>query len=532
MYRLLIVEDEKWEREGLRDFLDWNSLGIEVAGCACNGVEGLKMAELYRPDIILTDIMMPKMDGIQMSRNIRAFLPDTRIIILSGYDNFQYAKQSFGFHAFAYILKPIEKKFLEEVIFCVLKVLDQEKSKNRERDALKSQWMNYVSANGDRLLLDLLECKTELKYVHELEPINGLKVQGKKVVAVLSLYQDCNREIINAFHIMLNERGIVFSFSKPLKEAVLCMDAPATQSELETELLQLKDNLKKELGIEAIIAVGEAVEDLSGTPQSYTQAKEASSFRFLAEYGELLFFSKLKETGLKHWDEARPPILKTNSITKKIVYSIQKGDIDEGALLVDEFLSALREYHPLSKMLLSSFFTEVMSGLSAVLPDSTYEDIRKVVWDRKRFGMDFASLDSLSQTRQFLMSSLRSIVVYMTDMKGFKEEEVAKKVFAIVEGRYADELDLKLVSEEIHLSPYYIGRIFKRYTGKVFSQYLNDYRIDMAKEMLQTRKIKVCDLAEAVGIRNSSYFCALFKSRFGISPGDYKDILKGRREYV
>ncbi len=114
MYKLLIVEDEKWEREGLRDFLDWGSLGIDVSGCACNGVEGVRMAEQYSPDIILTDIMMPQMDGIRMSQNIRAFLPDTKIIVLSGYDDFQYAKQTFSFHAFAYMLKPIDRKNLEE----------------------------------------------------------------------------------------------------------------------------------------------------------------------------------------------------------------------------------------------------------------------------------------------------------------------------------------------------------------------------------------------------------------------------------
>lgn len=531
MYQLLIVEDEKWEREGLRDFIDWSSLGIEVAGCACNGAEGMKMAELYRPEIILTDIMMPKMDGIMMSRNIRAFLPDTRIIIFSGYDDFQYAKQSFDFHAFAYILKPIEKKSLEEVIFRVLKVLDQEKSKSRERDALENRWMDYISANRDHLLLDLLECRTGLEYIHELLPISGLRVQGKKVIAILSLYHDpektesfesvsngCTQEVMNAFGMMLNERGIVFSFSKPFKEAVLCMDAPATQSELETELLQLKENLKKELEIEAIIGVGEAAEDFAGAPLSYTQAKEASSFRFLAEYGELLFYSKVKKTDRKDWEKATPLILKTDGIMKKIIYSIQKGDMEESALLVDDFLSALRENPSISKMLLSSFFTEAVSRSNTVPPDNTCKNIREA--------------DSLSQTKQYLMSFLKRIETYATDKRSYNEDEVAKKVIEIIEGRYADELDLKLISGEIHLTPYYIGSIFKKNTGKQFSQYLNDYRIDKAKEMLQTRKIKVSHLAEAVGFRNSSYFCALFKNRFGISPGDYKDILKGRTEYV
>jgi CheY-like chemotaxis protein len=88
MYQLLIVEDEKWEREGLKDFLDWESLGIKVSGCACNGVEGKKMAEELNPHIIITDIKMPLMDGIQMAREIRAFLPDAKIIILTGYAEF------------------------------------------------------------------------------------------------------------------------------------------------------------------------------------------------------------------------------------------------------------------------------------------------------------------------------------------------------------------------------------------------------------------------------------------------------------
>ena len=163
MYQLLIVEDEKWEREGLRDFLDWGSLGIEVAGCACNGVEGMEMAKLYCPQIIITDIMMPKLDGLRMSRNIRAFLPDTIIIILSGYDDFQYAKQSFDFHAFAYLLKPVQKKPFEEVLLYALKTIEHEESRKKERDTLEGQWMDYISSNRDQLLLDLLEGKMELK---------------------------------------------------------------------------------------------------------------------------------------------------------------------------------------------------------------------------------------------------------------------------------------------------------------------------------------------------------------------------------
>lgn len=521
MYKLLVVEDEKWEREGLRDFLDWSGIGIDVAGCACNGVEGVRMAELYKPEIILTDIMMPKMDGIQMANHIRAFLPNTKIIILSGYDDFQYAKQTFSFHAFAYLLKPVVKEKLEEVILSVLKVLDLEKDRNSERDALNNQWIDYINSNRDQLLLGLLEHKIGLDYLQKLEPINGLRVQGRKVVVIMSLCRttcDDHQEVLDRFRRILNERAIAFSFSKPFKEAVLCLDAPDTQVELEKQLQRLNEILEKELGIKAIYGVGEVADNFHGAPQSYMQAKEAISYCFLAEYGEFIFYNKVKENSCEDLDEARSHILKTASIINKILYSAKKCDMNESSLLVDDFLSALRENRSTGKMLLNRFFSEASHVLYQTMPSGSVTN--------------FTDSDSLLQTKSYLLSLLGGIVAYTTDKCSCSEDEVAKKVIEIIEKKYADELDLKLISEEIHLTPYYIGNIFKKYTGKQFSQYLNDYRIDKAKEILQSSKIKVGHLAEAVGIRNSSYFCVLFKNRFGISPGDYKGILKGRQEYV
>ena len=521
MYKLLIVEDEKWEREGLRDFLDWSGIGIDVAGCACNGAEGVRMAELYKPEIILTDIMMPKMDGIQMANHIRAFLPNTKIIILSGYDDFQYAKQTFSFHAFAYILKPVVKEKLEEVIFNVLKVLDLERDRNSERDALNNRWVDYINSNRDQLLLGLLEHKIGLDYLQKLEPINGLRVQGRKVVVIMSLCRttcDDHQEVMDRFRRILNERAIAFSFSKPFKEAVLCLDAPETQVELEKQLQRLKEILEKELGIKAIYGVGEVADNFHGAPQSYMQAKEAISYCFLAEYGEFIFYNKLKENGCEDLDEAGLHILKTTNIINKILYCAKKCDMDESSLLVDEFLSALRENRSTGKMLLNRLFSEASHVLYQTMPSGSVTN--------------FTDSDSLLQTKSYLLSLLSGIVAHTTDKCSCSEDEVAKKVIEIIEKKYADELDLKLISEEIHLTPYYIGNIFKKYTGKQFSQYLNDYRIDKAKEIHQSNKIKVGHLAEAVGIRNSSYFCVLFKNRFGISPGDYRDILKGRQEYV
>ena len=187
MVQLLIVEDENGRREGLRDFLDWTSMGIEVAGCACNGMDGVKMAEAVRPQIIITDIRMPIMDGLEMSRKIRAFLPDARIIILSGYDDFEYAKQTFDFNAFAYILKPVQKKELEQVLMSALEKLEEEKRRRKAKLSLESQWMDYIHAKRHSLLVDFLNYKTEYRFIHACPPLENLKASGEKAVAILSV---------------------------------------------------------------------------------------------------------------------------------------------------------------------------------------------------------------------------------------------------------------------------------------------------------------------------------------------------------
>lgn len=529
MYRLLIVEDEKWEREGLRDFLDWYSLGIEVVGCACNGVEGLKVAELCRPDIVLTDILMPKMDGIVMSQRICSLLPDAKIVIISGYDDFQYAKQSFSFHAVDYILKPIKKESITEVILHIIEVLDQKRSRENETKALKKQWMEYIHANRDQLLLDILECKTDIEYIPGLIPIIEPSLQQKKVIAILSfgsVSHDFDEKMIHAIGRMLDQKVIAYAFSNTFKDAVLCMDSPDVSSELDAELYKLRDQLKKELQIEAILCVGEPVEDLPGLSRSYMQAKEIYSFRFLSEYGEVLYHHELKK---KTCSDLSPVILRICGIIQKILYSVQKNDMDRCVLETDHFLALLKENKTISIMLLSKFYTEASGLHEALFDDST--DTMELGLTKSRFDKLFADLDSLSETKEYLADFLKRIAAHSSHVNGH-EEEIIKKVITIIEERYASNLDLKQISREIHLTPYYFGKIFKKHTGKPFNRYLNEYRIDQAKEILQTKKIKISCLADAVGIPNSSYFCSLFKSRFGMSPGEYKDMLKGSQDYV
>ena len=130
MLKMIIIEDEKLEREGLVDFFDWNDMGVQIIGTACDGIEGMELAEHTKPDIIITDIKMPGMNGLDMSKKIKEILPETKIIILTGYGDFKFAKQAIGISVSAYILKPIEEEELISTVKSI--VMECKKNKNIE----------------------------------------------------------------------------------------------------------------------------------------------------------------------------------------------------------------------------------------------------------------------------------------------------------------------------------------------------------------------------------------------------------------
>ncbi len=543
MYKLLIVEDEKWEREGLRDFLQWNSMGIEVVGCACNGAEGKKMAIEYRPHIIITDIKMPILDGIQMSRDIRIFLPETYIIIISGYDDFELAKQTFDFRAFAYLLKPIQKKTLQETIENVLNKLNDEKVYQRERLTLENQWMDFTQKNLGYLIVDFLKHKEEIKYIDELPLLKRLKTYKRKVVAIFSLSlnrsktmsedslnHETMQKILKAFNTMLGMRGIAISCNELLDEAIVCMDAPSTREKLGECLMGMVEELREKYGVYSIVGIGEGVDDLESVPLSYAQARKALGFRFLANYGELLFYSSIKDSHQKGRNLAEQLVEKVDVISKNIIDHIDKGDIHQGLSSLDEFLAILKQDPSGSKTLINRFIINVVNGLSIALSYNAENGEYVDMYDPKKYLVDYSRMDSLVHTKEHLTEFLSRAAANLKNK--CCEDNVARMVLKIIEGKYWEELNLKRISEEIHLHPYYIGRIFKKYTGKHFNQFLNDYRIHKAKEILNSKNIKIADLAKEVGIPNLSYFCSLFKKEIGISPGEYMELMIRRHKSV
>ncbi len=180
MLKMIIIEDEKLAREGLLDFLDWNSMEVEIIGTACDGIEGMELAEKTKPDIIITDIKMPGMNGLEMSKKIKEILPLAKIIILTGYDDFKFAKYAIGLSASAYILKPIEE---EELISSIKKiVLECKKNKNMEL-ILNEEYYSKKT----KFFIDLLQGKSEVEKLKKKALNFGINLSTEAKIVIIAI---------------------------------------------------------------------------------------------------------------------------------------------------------------------------------------------------------------------------------------------------------------------------------------------------------------------------------------------------------
>lgn len=554
MYRMLIVDDEKWEREGLCGFLDWHLLGIEVAGCARNGAEALCMSNDIRPQIVLTDILMPVMDGIEMSRALHQRYPDARIILLSGHDDFQYAKDAFSFHAFEYLLKPVEKPALEGAILRVVASLQEEDRWRAEQESLKGHWMSCADARRRTLLMDFLENKGQLPDMDNGQSALPAYAGAESFIAVLSFQsvrdaQETNSprtdDVSHAKQIasgsdaaMLLDRlgrfiehsGGIIGLSPGLDEAVVWLDAASWVKNRDPAWKRLQEEIRDQLDLESILAVGTVFIDLSEAQASYSHARRAMGTLFLADAGEILYGTPI-ESKCHEQVPAGIPAPDAGEVASRIIHLFRSGHPEEAEAKLEAFLVSLRRDEGMAQLLFQSFLSVLMKMLGAGGHENGNTPCLQAVSSVAFLSANLKEFRSRGQTRLQLVRSLSGLLE-PSCRKTEEAESVIRDIRNLISEHYAQGIDLKEISGHVHLSPYYIGELFRKHEGVGFTRYLNDFRLDKARQILAATNQQVARIARCVGISNRSYFCRLFKDTFGLSPGEFRNAMKGNRAGV
>ncbi|QUL54264.1 response regulator transcription factor [Paenibacillus tritici] len=512
MIKVLIVDDEPKLREGMRTLIPWEEQGYTVVATAANGYEALDRFHELAPGLVIADIRMPGMTGLELISELRKESPGCHVLILSGYADFEYAKQAISYHIDGYLLKPVD----EEELISYLQEL-REKISLEER---MNDWQALEPARTTEVRVrELLQSKEPAEAVAEL----GLADRNCEVVLLelkgLNKGEDLREEqvkrLLERHWQDQEERGLFFTLPPYMG---LLLKEPLRDERARAGLWQELHHLVSKEGLEFIAAAG----GIADRPEEASQSLAAASARL-----EDAFFGQ-KHTLLSgmpdQWEEpvSRPGALEEEQdperdIEVQLLLAVEAGSSEVARELTRQIIRQLvhtRRDETYIKDNLLRIVSSTMARLEAANPE-----IRPLIAGQASPMSEVYSSGYLHDVERLVSGYLEQIS-RLTGSGSGRGDEI-KRITDLIQRRYKENLKLGTLSEIFNYNSAYLGKMFKNQVGEHFNTYLDKVRIEKAKQLL-TQGMKVYEVAEQVGYMNADYFNAKFRKYVGVSPSAFR----------
>ena len=525
-YTVLLADDEEEVIQVILKKINWNAIGFSVIGYATNGVKAFEMTEEFQPDVIMADIKMPYMDGIELASRVKAQFPATKILFFTGFDEFEYAKEAVHLEVEEYILKPVNSAELTQVFTKLKRKLDQEIADKRNVETLKKYYMESLPFLQANFYSSLIEGK-----IHKEEIPQSLS--NYQIAFPGSLF--CCLVVHTSFGQMpegMNALLLAASVQKQAKEHLADKWQAKCFSYLENTVLIAQLHHKNEvteltddcdrfckyacriLGAVVTVGIGQVCEDIMELSASYASAREALSYR--AIYGAS------RAINMK---EIVPGKMGRDSSTNdtdllNLFKMIRLGSTKDVTAAAGKYLSHIS--FPDKSLL--QHHVDVMELISALYRFSVNQDIvvRDFSEDIRRLYNELLDMEP-DVLRKWLVDVSLSLREKIFSARSRSTKSIVKKAEEYVDNHYMDEeLSLDSVCKVLGVSNSYFSTMFKKETGHSFIQYLTDYRMEQAAVLLIGTNEKSYMIANKVGYTDPNYFSYVFKRRFGVSPSKYR----------
>lgn len=514
MLKILIVDDESIERRGIHSLIKRYKLPLEVFE-ESNGRDALAFLQEQQVDIVLTDIKMPFMDGLQLTARATALYPELKVVIFSAYDEFDYAKQAVQLDVVHYLLKPIVLEEFQQTMERVISLCLRDLERRRREAELLAHYQKHVEHEQAKQLLDLLsgtaspaeidhtrgKLDIEIDHAYLLLADTGQRFFDRYSIRYQQLWKqlmDCPYRYLD-----INENQSVLIVptvaDKPERSAI----AAATQ--------KLVAKLSEELQVRLCIAVGGPASSAAELPALYAKLEDLLEYRFFWNESVALFlWEKGLEPALEHEE-------RLDSVLQTLECDVDAQDYDRVACGLDLLFAALREKQH-SIIYTKYIFITMLQRLYQRAGANGSTSLEKMVEN----AFTASSLDELRACVSQALSELRS-GQKQESVKG--SSRVLQTVKTFITNNYQSDISLERIASEVYLSPGYLSAIFKKETGQSLMKYITQVRLEKARDMLLNSHRKVADIAESVGFSDASYFGMVFRNHYGLSPARYKEKL-------
>lgn len=509
MYKVLIVDDEAVERRGLKVIVDWEKYGFDICGEAIDGRDGLSKVEEYKPDVIFVDIKMPYMDGIEMMKELNNRKYKCKIIVLTGYAEFEYAQKVIEYGGRAYLLKPFDENEISRILEDLEKALIEEENKRLVFD-------KSVGNIRDQILSSLItgeENVTIPNYENEKKSM-FLGWSKYQVMLVYMEYEDINVVMLNEYKIKINQYttennyGYTFIFNNQLG-VLLNRTREEVSSNQEEKFRTIISTI---VGSKVKLILGPQVDKLLEVCRSYKEAESIAMKKFFFDEGSIF---NSQETSQRIEAEGKEFSIfeMINNVYIYITLNDQERISNEFNLFKSQMI--LKEY---SEGRIKGTYSNVYRSIIQKFVENG--ELSKEVFQKDDNVIcelyDEKSLESLN----------RNVVKRLIEISGYLFEKdpnyKIKKLVEYVKMNFDKDLKLEELCVMYNYSQSYIGKLFKNYTGEKFDIYIDKLRIEKAKELL-IKGMKACDVAKKVGFNNADYFYIKFKKYVGVTPKEFKN---------
>lgn len=532
-YSVMLVDDEEEVRQAIINKLNWEEAGFQVVGYAENGEEALEMAENLRPDVIMTDIHMPFMDGLTMCRKIKAIAKNTKIIIFSGYDEFEYAREAIQLEVEEYILKPIDATQLKLVFERIKKSLDEEIEEKRNIDSLKKYYYESLPVMKERFMGSLLEGKLEESKIDELKNLYDDELNAPYYAVSVIHSESLNKENDGK-----NDDEIMYSQLLPVSQkqiveenlenlffyrsfiyldwvvVIALLDRSSEISKLINGMNQICKIISRMLNVNTSAGIGQVCDSLAGLSHSFAGAKSAFEYRILLEPNQAIYIQDIEPK-----TEERISI--DENEVQNIMKDIKVGSKEELQKSINQLMIKVKY----SKISLSQFQLSLMEiFVELIRLGRVYEvDIEQIAGEDFNLYQDISKFATLDEIGNWLLDICLKIRRLIRRERTDTAKLITQKAILYIDENYSNqELSVDVICGVLNVSAAYFSTIFKKETGMGFVNYLTKVRMEQALRLLNTTSEKAYTIAGQVGYAEPNYFSYVFKKEYGISPSKYR----------
>lgn len=535
MYKLMIVDDERLIVEGLAEMIEESDLPVKQIQTAGSALEALELHREQLFDLILTDIRMPRMDGLELFDKVKSIADDCKVIFLSGYSDFEYARTALKLGAFDYLLKPVED---EEVISCLEKAiaqLKQERTRIQSSDQIEKRLNESLPYAQGEFLRHLLHRKPEVQYGALDKEFGelGIPFRSDRRVTGFAMSLDVEEsaltfmdEVLLQFVLqnMINEllggtcHLICFTAGKGIVACIMQAKEMAEPADvfatLLTRLQEVQEIIGKAFKSVCSFALMNEWLDWSEWPEACNRL--ISGMKLQIEQGQIFVPSlQTQQTGQTVEGDGVPP-----EMIRLVMEAINLKDVPAFAASLDQLLEKVERAGSIPGNELTVLFLSISSQL---VHAAQHHRVTYVIDQESMDKMSNLSMHpNLTRLKDFLVGVLQEVVSEIQSQQRNPTEQVVEQVKHYIAIHVYENLSLDQLADKVHVNASYLSRIFRQYTREKLTSYVTRIKMEHARKLLLESDIRVQDVATKLGFDNANYFAKVFRKANGLSPHEFR----------